>query len=238
MSDIYNNLVTNATFPEAWVGRSKSLVEKEIVSQNGSLLTTANTAANEVTVIATFGGTATSGNYTLSVNIPTSGISYTTANIVYNAAAATIEAALDTASPATVGDGDINVAAGTTNFTDGNMTFTCSGNVATMPVLVTIADVNLAGTSPTVGAVTRTTDGQPDRNALQVLFDLGIVSGTIPATGEASVDWVKGTYISSIRPVGIGTIAWLSQQLAVEEGITTNREAVDTLYDLPAALMG
>ena len=238
MANIYATLAAGSDIPSTIVGRANSRVYTELLEHTSELLT-ANEAADEVTVIATFGGTATGGNYTLTVNAPLYGVSYTTASIAHDAAAATIEAALDTASPATVGDGDINVAAGATDFTDGNMTFTCSGNVAETPVLISITDVDLSGTDPVVGAVTRSTAGQPDRNALQALFDLGLVSGTVPDCGEANTDWVTGTVQAGpFGKVSIDTAAWLAWKLGEEEGIDDNRNSVNTLLDLPDALHG
>lgn len=239
MADVYDTLVSDYSFPSAPVGRAKSIVKQDIEKQKTSLLSTANTASNECTSIAQFGGTATSGNFTLTVNAPLAGYEYTTANIAYNATDSDIETALDTASPAGVADGDISVTAGTTDFTDGEMVFDCAGALANTPVIITITDADLAGTSPTVGAVSRVTVGNPGQAALQALFDLKLVSGTVPNCGEASSDWTKGTGpCTPEQEVSLETIYWLSQQLYVEQGITDNREAVDALYDFPAALHG
>jgi len=247
MANIFQNLIDNATFPAAKAGRAISRAKQQITREAAlsvANLTSANTSANEVTVVATYNGTVSGGNFTITVNLPTRGITYTTANIAHNATAGTIEGALDTASPATVPDGDINVAASGTNLTDGNMTFTCNGsaNVASMPVLITTTNVNLSG-GGTLGATTRTTDGQPNRNALQALYELNIIDGTVPASGEASTDWVKPTtapndYIGWYRRAWLETIEFLATQLKVEEGISDNRDAVRTLYGLPEALFG
>ena len=247
MANLYQNLIDNYTLPAAMVGRAASRVGQQLAREAARAdvkPATAFATTNEVTVIAAFGGTANAGNFTLTVNLPTRSITYTTANIAYNAAAATIEAALDTASPATVPDGDINVAASATDFTDGNMTFTCNGsaNVSNMPVLITIANVNLSGTAPTVGAVTRSTPGQTTRNAAQALLELNIIDGTIPDCGEASTDWnlptAAGDYVGWSRRVRLETIDWLAQQLKLEEGINDNRDALRALYNLPEALYG
>lgn len=245
MANIFQNLIDNYTFPAAKVGRARSRAYQQVAREAAKAvagLTTANTAQDEVTDIAQHVATVSGGTFTLSVNATVNAITYTTAGIAYNATAATIEAALDTASPATVGDGDINVAeAGSAGLSDGNCAFTCSGNLAEVPVLITIDGASLTG-GGTAGAVTRTTAGQPDRNALQALFELNVIDGSVPDCGEASTDWTLPTaandYIGWYRRARLELIWWLGAQLVVEEGITNNKLALLALYDLPVALFG
>jgi len=246
MADIFQNLIDNYTFPAAKAGRAQSRAYEQVAreaARSVAKLVTANTAQDEDTDIATHLTTTSGGNYTLTVNATVNAITYTTANIAYNADAATIEAALDTASPATVGDGDVNVAeSGSAGLSDGNCAFTCSGNLAEVPVLITITDVDLSGSGHGVGAVTRTAAGQPDRNTMQALIEMNIIDGSTPDCGEASTDWTLPTtaddYIGWYRRARLELIWWLAHQLVVEEGITDNRDALNTLYGLPTTLFG
>lgn len=206
MANIFQNMLDTYTFPATKVGRARSRAYQQI-AQEAALsavnLTAANAAADEVTDIAQHVATVSGGTFTLSVNATVNAISYTTAGIAWNATAATIEAALDTASPATVGNGDIAVAeAGSAGLSDGNCSFTCSGNLAEVPVLITINGASLTG-GGTAGAVTRTTAGHSNRNVMQALLEMNIIDGTAPDTGEAATDWTlpttSGDYVGWYR---------------------------------------
>jgi len=240
MADIYTGLLAytdpSPSRPQVGVadGRVKNYLQ-HMAAKSAKALTAANTTANEVTVIATHLTTTSGGNYTLTVNIPTRDIVYTTANIAYDDAAATIEAALDTASPATVPDGDINVAeSGAAGLSDGNCTFTCNGsaNVANMPVLITIADVDLSGSGNGVGAVTRSTAGRKNRYAHQALTELLAVTGATQDAGEEptlvdntanAVGWVD-------RP-SLRVIQWLGVCVSTfEEGTPYVLDQLETLF--------
>ena len=242
MASIYQNMIDNLTFPVTKPGRAVSRARQAIGAQPFVKLTAANTAIDEVTDIATHLTTTSGGNYTLTVNATVNSITYTTANIVYNATAATIEAALDTASPATVVDGDVAVAeAGSVGLSDGNCSFTCSGNLAEVPVLITIADVDLTGSGAGVGAVTRTADGHADRNCYQALFEMNIVDGAGNDAGESpsmTLPVNPDDYIGQVGRARLETIEWLATQVALEEGTDNTRNLLRTLYNLPEALYG
>jgi hypothetical protein len=242
MASIFQNLLDNATFPATTVGKANSRAYQQIEQAEAIqpvALTADNTAGDEVTDIATHLTTTSGGNYTLSVNATANGITYTTASIAYNADAATIEAALDTASPATVVNGDIAVAeAGSAGLSDGNCSFTCSGNLASVPVLITIADVDLSGSGNGVGAVTRTTPGRKDRNAYQALFDMNIVDGAGNDAGESpsmTLPTTASDYIGWWRRARLETIEFLATAVDAEEGNTTGA-LLRTLYNLPDSL--
>lgn len=187
-------------------------------------------AASAVTQIAALTGTVVSGNYTLTVSIPTLGVEFTTASIAYNAAAATIQTAIDTASPASVPNGDLVVAdEGSAGVSDGFITITAEDAVADMPVHITINDVDLSGGG--VGEVTLTTAGQGDRKAAQALYDLNVVAGTL---------WTSGLAVSGLtRPASNGQsraryqlIRDLAKMAAVEDGTDDIYDAVMALYPL------
>lgn len=244
MASIFQNLIDSGTFPVTKVGRAVSRAYQQIAQDEAFQavnLTAANTAADEITVAAQHGAGTNGGNYSITVSIPTWGTTYTTANIAWNATAGDIETALDAASPATVTNGDINVAeSGVVALGDGNATFTCSGTVASLAVLITTANVALSGGAATVGAVTRSTAGRPDRNAMQALIEKNVIDGTVPDCGEANADWAlpttSGDYIGWWRRARLETINFLADQMYLEDGNATNREAVKDLYNLPEAL--
>jgi hypothetical protein len=244
MASIFQNLLDNATFPVTKPGRAVSRAYQQISQFQAAkpvALTAANTAGDEVTDIATHLTTTSGGNYTISVNASANGITYTTASLAYNATAATIEAALDTASPATIVNGDIAVAeAGSVGLSDGNCSFTCSGNLASVPVLITATDVDLSGSGAGVGAVTRTTPGRKDRNAYQALFEMNIVDGAGNDAGESpamTLPTNTDDYVGWWKRARLETIDFLCGQVDVEEGNTT-AVLVRGLYNLPEALFG
>lgn len=191
-------------------------------------------AQDSVTSIATHLTTTSGGNYTLTVTIPSidgkgTAVTYTTASIAYNATAATMEAALDTASPATVTDGDIVVAeAASAGLSDGACTFTCEDDVASMPVFITIADVDLSGSGNGVGAVTQTTYGQAQQVSKQALYDMNVVSGTRNEVGAAPT-WTKPASNGQSRPRA-GLIKALAMDCSAVDGDSYVWAAVLALY--------
>ena len=244
MASIFQNLLDNVTWPLAEAGRGLARAKHQITEKQAvfpEVLVSANQAASESTSIATHLTTTSGGNYTITVSIPTLGVEYTTASVLWNADAATMEAALDTASPATVVDGDINVAeAGSAGLSDGACVFTCSGTVAEMPVTITVATVDLTGSGNGVGAVTRTTTGQPDRNAYQALYACNVVEGAGSAIAGASPTFTLPAAKSKgfDGAVSLWTIMLLADQLKVEEGNGTARTVLLDLYGLPESLYG
>jgi len=238
MANIFTNLIANTSpaVPAAIVGRAESRIKNYLQRMETSMkskLSSTNTEANEVSVIAAFGGTATGGNFTISVDLPTRGISYTTASIAHDAADSVIETALDSASPATVPDGDIAVVGSATNFTDGTMTFTANGsaNVSAMPALITITDVDLSGTDPTVGAVTRSTPGRKNRNGHQAISDLNIALGCTHNAGEAAVlTTAVANYVGWPDRAPLDVIKWLGDVITKEEGNNYTKLQLETLY--------
>ena len=212
MAGLYTTRVTawkQTEADEPRVGLTRSAAEQmknfDLVNDAIASIRTAFAAQDSLTSIATHLTTTSGGNYTLTVTIPSidgggTAVAYTTASIAHNATGATIEAALDTASPATVTDGDIAVVeAGSAGLSDGACTFTCSGTVASMPVFITIADVDLSGSGNGVGAVTQTTYGQAAQVSKQALYDMNVVAGTRNEVGSAPT-WTRPAANGQSRP--------------------------------------
>lgn len=142
-------------------------------------------AANEVQVIGQFvGGPPTTGGYILTIVAP-DGTEYPTANIPFDDAAAAIQTAIDTAVTGVYDAGDIVVTdEGAAGLSDGDVTLTFSGDsVAGQNFGVTLAEDDDLDAG-TMGAVTVTTEGQPDRKALAGLYAAGVIGGTLPDFGE------------------------------------------------------
>lgn len=100
--------------------------------------------APDVTRVNQFTAPVDTGNYTLTLEVPSvGGGEFTTASIAYNATAATIAAAIDTAAPAEVTTNFVNVSSsGTAGLSDGYIEITADDN---SPVTVVIEDVDLVG---------------------------------------------------------------------------------------------
>jgi hypothetical protein len=186
-------------------------------------------AQSEISTVDQLTGTPSAGTYTITVNFPVLGITYTTAGIAYNAAAATMEAALDTASPAAIADGDIAVTdSGTLGLSDGTATFTCAATAGSTPCLISVDNSGVTGIGG-AQTTTRGTPGQTDRKATQILFEMNVVSGTLHNSGEAPSDWVKPESVGQSR-----ARAGLIKDLALE--IVKNEDGTDDVYTTVAAL--
>lgn len=230
---LYTDLAsTNPVPAKPRVGLDRSSGEQLLSKayQHDSGVRTALAAQSEVTRIATHTGTVTDGTYTLTVEVPTLGVTFTTAALAHDANAAAIEAAIDTASPAAVPNGDLVVTEeGSAGLQDGFIDITAEDAVASMPVLVSIDGTNLVGGG--AGAVTRTTPGQGNRKAAQALFDLNVIAGTLWNSGEAPTDLTRPASNGQTRP-RYQAIRDLALQAAVEDGKDHIYDAVVALYPL------
>ena len=154
-------------------------VQQIINRQLDPALPSAAAAADEVQSWAT--STQSSGNATLTFEFGDE--RFTTGNVAFNAAAATIETAIDSAAT-TAGiagwtNGDITVGGGAVNVAP--VTFTFDGTSVTERGVQLISVTDVDGAGGAWGAVTRTTTGQPARNALGVLFALAVLDdATVP----------------------------------------------------------
>lgn len=176
--------------------------------------------ADEVQNIATYNGTVSGGNFTLTFALgPSGSVTFTTANIAHNANAATIEAAIDTAANGVVTswtDGDITVTGG--DLTTNDVTLTYDGNSvdATNHQAVVINDVDLSG-GGTVGDVTTTTNGQTKRTTMAALNLLGIVT-TLPPQGTAT--GLVASFSREAKPHAPSqvTLVALAKEASVQDG--------------------
>ena len=236
MANIFTGLLayTDPALPGPVVGMADSDVKnyfQHMRDTRAKNLLSAMAAADEDTDIAQHVATVSGGSFTLTVNATANAITYTTAGIAWNATDATIEAALDTASPATVGDGDIAVTdSGSAGLSDGNCQFLCSGNLAEVPVLITINGASLTG-GGTAGAVTRTTGGQSDRYATQAISELNIAVGATQDSGDAvTLTTAAATYTGWVDRAPLAVIRWIALATVVEDGTTDMKEALEELY--------
>lgn len=152
-----------------------------------------NGMTDEVQRIIQYAANPSGGTFTLTFNI-TGQPAVTTAPIAYNAGAAVIEAAIDAAFTAatdvataiTWTNSDISVTASSTNLLGGFITLTYDGN-SVDETNQGLASINGAGlTNGAFGAATtKTTNGSATREALNILFYLSVISGSVPAAGAA-----------------------------------------------------
>jgi hypothetical protein len=185
---------------------------------------------DEVQSISTFNGAASSGNFTLTIDLAGES-AFTTGNIVWNASAATIETAIDVAATeAAVTDwvnGDISVAL-TTNLNDANASVTFDGNSVdeTRHSLIVMNDVDL---DANVSTVSVTVYGQTNRTVWAVIDRMGLLTGGPPPTGEATGLTATTDPLLNIRYPSYQTLQALAIQAAIEDG---NDDIYQDLMDL------
>jgi len=145
--------------------------------------------ASAVNTIPARASTATSGNFTVTVNFPKYGVAVTTANIAYNATGATVQSAVDTALSgesilATYSAGDVDVAlTGNMDDTGNDCVITANGtSVNGAYMTITTANVDLGADTLTTPVVT--TPGTQNRPAEATLKILGIVQPTGDVTPQ------------------------------------------------------
>lgn len=137
-------------------------------------------AADEVQSLAA--NASSSGNFTLTFTLQ-NGETFTTGNIAFDDSAATIEGAIDTAatSASITGwtNGDISVSGGDANTNPTVFTFDGDSVTNQNHGLIVATDVDLNDGTP--GVISVTTEGRPNRDALQAMAHLGEMTGTPPA---------------------------------------------------------
>jgi hypothetical protein len=190
-------------------------------------------AGNEVTVIPEQTDAGAADTYTLTITPYgkyANEAPITTAAIAYNAVDTAIQSALDTAFAAWTGWTNADIAVtmgGAAGLDDGTVTLTFSGtSVSGAPFVVTLTPTGFTETA----GITRTA-GSGDRKALQALFELNVVTGTIHNAGEAPSDWTKPATNGQTRPRR-QLILDLAIQAAVEDGSDLVYDTVVALYPL------
>ena len=185
-------------------------------------------ALDEVSQIDQLTGTPSGGDYTLTVEAPVLGVTYTTAAIAFDAVEATIQTALDTASPVGVTDAAIVVAEeNTAGLDDGFCDFTVALELLAQPVYISIDNSGVTG----IGAaqtVTRTVAGQPARNSLQALYDMNVIAGAVPSAGDAPT-WTRPESTGQTRP-RTGLLKDLALQTIFDTGRELEYDALVVLY--------
>lgn len=239
---VYVNLATGSQSitkakPRVGLDRASAEVLLAKAAVLDPTIRTAYAAKDEVQTILEQTDAGAGDTYTLTIVLPRLAVgTFTTAGIAYDAVAATIETAIDVAATAAgVTDwtnADISVTmAGAAGVDDGTVTLTFDGaSVTEQPVDAAV--LTATGFTKT-GVVARTTGGQVDREATQVMFDLGIVTGSLQKSGETPT-WTKPTALLK-RPRS-GLIRDLAVQAVYEDGDDAALDAVIALYPRVAEL--
>lgn len=224
---IYTDLTSSTEIPSSGrIGLDRSCGEqlRAAAYQHDPDIGALYAARDEVAVIPEQTDASTADTYTLTVEFygDLKGQSFTTGSIAYNAVATAIETAIDTAAAGLPGwsAGDISVSmAGAAGLDDGAVTLTFDGSsVSNTPAVVTLTPTGFTATGP----ITRTA-GRPDRKALQALFELNVVSGTIHDAPDAPSDWVRPASNGQTRPR-----YQLIRDLAI---IATQEDGTDEVYN-------
>lgn len=232
---IYTDLASGAqtgSKPRVGLDRASAHQLLNKAHMHDSDVRTAFAAKDEVTVIPEQTDAGAADTYTLTIELPVLGVSFTTAAIAYNAVASAIESAIDTAATGVVPgwtNSDISVtmenAAG---LDDGDVTLTFDGNsVDETPALVTLTPTGFTATGPIV----RSTAGQGARKAAQALYDLNVIEGTLWNSGAAPSGLTKPASNGQSR-ARRQLILDLAKMAAVEDGIDDIYDAVVALYPL------
>lgn len=233
---IYTDILADGTqFPTAApsIGNDRSSRHQleARLSRADASIATAYAAANEVTTIPEQTDAGAADTYILTIQFfgALAGTTISTAAIAYNAVDTVIETAIDVAAAGLAGwtNGDITVAmVGAAGLDDGAVSLTFDGtSVDATPAVVTLAATGFTATTPIV----RTTGGSGDRKALQALFELNVVSGSVHQAGAAPTDWVKPGSTGQTRPRS-GLIKDLALLASVEDGTDEIYDAVKTIY--------
>lgn len=239
---VYTNLATlsqSITKAKPRVGLDRA--SAEVLLAKAAILDpairTAYAAADEVQTILEQTDAGAADTYTLKVVLPRLATgTFTTAGIAYDATAATIETAVDVAATSagvtSWTNGDITVAEeNSAGVSDGYVTLTFDGaSVTEQPVDATV--LTATGFTKT-GVVARTTGGQVDREATQVMFDMGVIAGSLQKSGDTPT-WTKPTALLK-RPRS-GLIRDLAVQAVYEDGSNEALDAVNALYPRVAEL--
>lgn len=156
-------------------------------------LTVENSAKDETFHIPVQTSSGVGDTYTLTFEFygRLRGVKFTTNSIVYSSNEGPIESAINSKASAAIPgwiDSDILAIGSAGNgLSDGTLDFEFSASVAGVPCVVTLTPTGWA----TDGTPSRTVKGQGERPALQALFALGFVTGTVHHSPEVPTDWAR-----------------------------------------------
>lgn len=225
---IYADLLAGGAFgnsPRVGLHRSSAEQVKAQISLVDPLLSTAHALVNEVATIPEQTDAGATDTYTLTLTFygKLAGTVYTTAAIAYDAVASTIAAAIVTAGAT---EGHITAAmGGSAGLDDGTVMLTFSGaTVAGVPCVVTLTPTGFTASGP----ITRA-PGSPGRKALQALYELNVVAGTVHVVPAAPADWTRPASNGQSRP-RYDLIKKLAIEASNEDGTPHVYEAVKALY--------
>lgn len=205
----------------------KAYVDNLIAVQGDPAYKTRDAAADEVQSIAQHVPTVSGGTFALTVTL-FNGETFTTAVIAYDAIAGTIETAIDVAATAASitgwTNGDISVSGGDLNSAAVVLTFDGT-SVASQKHFLTVIDGALLTGGGSAGAISVTTDGQPNRPALATMNLIGLTDDTQPI-GDLPL---SADYVGAQGDLHLNPNELVLQMLATEAGIECGDIGVGSL---------
>lgn len=205
----------------------KAYVDNLIAVQGDPTYHPRDAAKDEVQSIAQHVPTVSGGDFTLTVTL-FNGETFTTADIVYEASAATIETAIDVAATAaSITDwtnGDISVSGGHLNTAPVVLTYDGASVLSQKHFLTVIDGTGLTG-GGSAGAITVSTDGQPNRPAVATMDLIGLIDnsqviGVLPVAGD---------YVGARGSLHLNPNELVLRMLATEAGIEAGNIGVGNL---------
>jgi len=221
IADILTHPTLDSSLPRV---SSDNHIYEELAARQDFAYPAGTPLEDEIQEIAIFNGTATGGNYTLTIKLQ-DGTEFTTGNILYTATAATIESAIDAASPASVPNGDISVSGGPLTTTPVVLIYDGSSVDEQNHAVVVITDVNLVGATP--GATTTTTQGGGNRRGLAALVGMGVVVD-VPDFRDAPESWSVRTSAETENYPSPGLVSFLADLYYFEEDNLTGYKTLRT----------
>lgn len=192
-ADLQNVISLDSSINAAGLQRGlKRYVDNLIAKQGDPAYQARDAIKDEVQSIAQHVPTVSGGTFALTVKV-FNGETFTTAGIAFAAIASVIETAIDVAASGVVTgwtNGDISVSGGDLNTAPVVLTFDGT-SVLSQKHFTTVIDGALLTGGGSAGAVSVTTDGQPNRPALAVMNLIGLTTdtqpiGVVPAAGDYS----------------------------------------------------
>lgn len=205
----------------------KEYVDNLIAVQGDPSYKARDAAANEVQSIAQHIPTVSGGTFDLTVKL-FNNETFTTAVIAFAANAATIETAIDVAATAASitgwTNGDISVSGGDLNTAPVVLTYD-GASVASQKHFLTVIDGALLTGGGSAGAITVSTDGQPNRPALATMDLIGLIDNSRPI-GDLPL---AADYVGARGSLHLNPNELILRMLATEAGIEVGDIGVGNL---------